>query len=43
MAEQLAGQPLGEELLIPENTLRADEAMFLDDMTPDQLLSLIHI
>ena len=37
MAEQLAGRDLGEELIIPENTLRADEAMFLDDMTPDQL------
>ena len=37
MAEQLAGQDLGDELIIPENTLRADEAMFLDDMTPDEL------
>ena len=37
MAEQLAGQVLGNELIIPENTLRADEAMFLDDMTPDEL------
>ncbi len=37
MAEQLAGRDLGEELIIPENTLRADEAMFLDDMTPAEL------
>ncbi len=37
MAEQLEGRPLGDELIIPENTLRADEAMFLDDMTPDEL------
>ncbi len=37
MAEQLAGHALGDELIIPENTLRADEAMFLDDMTPDEL------
>lgn len=37
MAAQLAGQPLGEALFIPENTLRADEAMFLDDMTPEEL------
>ncbi len=37
MAEQLAGHALGEELIIPENTLRADEAMFLDDMTPAEL------
>ncbi len=37
MAEQLAGRDLGDELIIPENTLRVDEAMFLDDMTPAEL------
>ncbi len=37
MAEQLAGRELGDELIIPENTLRADEAMFLDNMTPEEL------
>ena len=37
MYEQLAGRELGDQLIIPENTLRADEAMFLDDMTPDEL------
>ncbi len=37
MAEQLSGCDLGDEIIIPENTLRADEAMFLDDMTPDEL------
>ncbi len=37
MYEQLKGRELGDELFIPENTLRADEAMFLDDMTPDEL------
>ncbi len=37
MAEQLEGRDLGDELIIPENTLRADEAMFLDDMTPEEL------
>lgn len=37
MAEQLAGKELGDVLFIPENTLRADEDMFLDDMTPDEL------
>ncbi len=37
MAEQLAGRELGDKLIIPENTLRADEAMFLDDMTPEEL------
>ena len=37
MAEQLSGKDLGQALFIPENTLRADEDMFLDDMTPKQL------
>ena len=37
MYEQLAGRQLGDQLIIPENTLRADEAMFLDDMSPDEL------
>ncbi len=37
MAEQLTGKELGNELIIPENTLRADEAMFLDDLTPEEL------
>lgn len=37
MYEQLVGRELGELLIIPENTLRADEAMFLDDMTPEEL------
>ena len=37
MYGQLAGKELGDELIIPENTLRAGEAMFLDDMTPDEL------
>lgn len=43
MSEQLMGQPLGDELIIPENTLRADEAMFLDNMTPDQLSALLGV
>lgn len=37
MAEQLQGKPLGDELFIPENTLRSGEDMFLDDMTPAEL------
>ena len=37
MYEQLVGRELGDQLIIPENTLRADEAMFLDNMTPDEL------
>ena len=37
MLAQLQGKELGDQLIIPENTLRADEAMFLDDMTPAEL------
>ena len=37
MYGQLADKALGDQLVIPENTLRADEAMFLDDMTPTEL------
>ncbi len=43
MAEQLAGCDLGEVLYIPENTLRADEAMFLDNMTPDELSEILGV
>ncbi len=34
---QLAGKPLGERLLLPENVLRSGENVFLDDMTVDEL------
>ena len=37
MLEQLMGRELGDELLIPANTLKADEDVFLDDMTPTEL------
>jgi len=37
MLEQLTDKELGEELLIPENTLKADEDMFLCNMTPSEL------
>jgi NifB/MoaA-like Fe-S oxidoreductase len=43
MYEQLAERELGDELFIPENTLRADEAMFLDDMTPDELSEKLNV
>lgn len=33
IADQLEGQALGDELLIPSNALRADDLIFLDDMT----------
>ena len=35
--EQLSSKKLGEELLIPENTLKAGEDMFLCDMTTTEL------
>ncbi len=37
MAEQLALLDLGDEVLIPENTLRADGDLFLCGMTPQEL------
>ena len=37
MAEQLTGLDLGDEVLIPANTLRADGDLFLCGMTPMEL------
>lgn len=37
VCEQLRGKDLGDELLFPAVMLKADEDVFLDDMTPDQL------
>lgn len=37
VSEQLAGKPLGDELLFPAAMLRAEEDVFLDGMTPAQL------
>ena len=37
MAEQLSGKPLGDELLIPATTLRAEGDLFLCGMTPAEL------
>ncbi len=37
VCEQLNGKPLGDELLFPAAMLRADEDVFLDDMTPRRL------
>lgn len=37
IAEQLAGRPLGDVLLLPRNTLRADGDLFLCGMTPEEL------
>ena len=35
--DQLKGCELGDELLFPSVMLRADESVFLDDLTPEQL------
>ena len=37
MIAQLKGKPIGKRLLIPENTLRAGEDYFLDDVTVTEL------
>lgn len=37
MKEQLSGKELGDELLIPSVTLRAEGDVFLDDISPAQL------
>lgn len=37
ISEQLAGEDLGDELLIPATMLRADGDIFLDDLTPADL------
>jgi NifB/MoaA-like Fe-S oxidoreductase len=43
MAEQLEGYALGDEILIPENTLRADGDLFLCGMTPLELSSRLGV
>ena len=37
VCEQLSGRELGDELLYPAVMLKADEDIFLDNMTPKQL------
>jgi putative radical SAM enzyme (TIGR03279 family) len=37
MENQLKGKELGEALLVPSNALRADGAVFLDDVSPEEL------
>ena len=37
MLRALSGQDLGDEILIPANSLKRDEDVFLDDMTPSEL------
>lgn len=40
---QLKGQDLGEELLLPCNVLKADEDIFLDDMTLEELSESLQV
>ena len=41
--EQLKGKDLGEELLIPENMLRSEMDMFLDNLTLDELSQALSV
>lgn len=43
MAEQLDGLDLGDEVLVPENTLRADGDLFLCGMTPWELSERLEV
>ena len=43
MAEQLKGRPLGDALLIPAATLRAEGDLFLCGMTPQQLCASLSV
>ena len=43
MAAQLEGKPLGELLLFPENSLRADGDLFLDDTSPEELSEILRV
>ena len=43
MFEQLSGQALGEQLLIPENTLKADSDVFLCNMTLRELSDRLNV
>lgn len=43
IARQLEGKDLGEALLLPCNTLKADENIFLDDMTLEELQNALQV
>ena len=42
LSEQLAGRELGDLLLIPETTLRAERDLFLCGMSPQELANILH-
>lgn len=41
--KQLAGRPLGEKLLLPQNVLRSGEQVFLDDMLVEDLEKALQV
>lgn len=41
--KQLKGNPLGQRLILPSNTLMADEPKFLDDVTLDQFIEALQV
>lgn len=43
LMEQLRGEELGSELLIPSNMLRADEEVFLDDVTVAEVSETLQV
>ena len=43
MINQLKNQVLGENLLLPENVLKADEPLFLDDMNLDEFQKTLQV
>lgn len=43
MIKQLKGKPLGQRLILPSNTLMADEPKFLDDVTLDRFIEALQV
>ena len=43
LSAQLMGQRLGEKLLLPQNVLKSDEPVFLDDMTLAELEKALQV
>jgi NifB/MoaA-like Fe-S oxidoreductase len=43
LAEQLEGKPLGEKLFISSSMLKSDEAVFLDNLTFEQLANRLGV
>jgi NifB/MoaA-like Fe-S oxidoreductase len=43
IVRQLQGKPLGARLLLPCNLLKADEPVFLDDMTLEEMEKTLQV